>query len=315
MTEPIIAVLYHGPRCPDGFGAACVAHYYYLINNQKAIFYPIEPNRLLDDLSVVMRELPPETPVRCFDIGFTREGFNILSEYFTTDLVVIDHHRTTYEELVTTQQPPELIFDINQSGCVLAWKYFFPERLQIPLFLQYLEDRDLYTFKLKFSREVSMALNELCPIRHMDWKKHEPYFDQWIRYMNDLEGNSWLEETIALGKFLMQHQSKVLGELFDNSNIVIFGDYNIAICNCAESWLVSDLGNMLATRLKCDYALIYRIKINERGPEVFCSLRSINDFNVSAVAKKFGGGGHTQAASFSCAFTQFKLNKYELLIK
>ena len=57
-------------------------------------------------------------------------------------LIVIDHHLTAKEAL---QKIPDAnkIFDMRQSGATLAWNYFHP-RHEIPMFLRYVEDRDLW---------------------------------------------------------------------------------------------------------------------------------------------------------------------------
>jgi nanoRNase/pAp phosphatase (c-di-AMP/oligoRNAs hydrolase) len=63
--------------------------------------------------------------------------------------------------------------------------------------------------------------------------------------------------------------------------------------NCPPN-LSSDVGHQLAT-LSGTYGLLWFV--NKEG-KCLCSLRSNGDYDVSAIAKTFGGGGHKTATGF-----------------
>jgi hypothetical protein len=63
--------------------------------------------------------------------------------------------------------------------------------------------------------------------------------------------------------------------------------------NCPPH-LASDVGHQLANA-SGTYGLLWYI--NKEG-KCICSLRSNGDYDVSAIAKAFGGGGHKNAAGF-----------------
>ena len=63
--------------------------------------------------------------------------------------------------------------------------------------------------------------------------------------------------------------------------------------NCPPH-LASDVGHQLATA-SGTYGLLWYI--NKEG-KCLCSLRSNGDYDVSAIARAFGGGGHKNAAGF-----------------
>ena len=48
---------------------------------------------------------------------------------------------------------------------------------------------------------------------------------------------------------------------------------------------------------ECDFALNYCLSTKEPNKIRF-SLQSVGDFDVSAIAKKYGGGGHLNSAGF-----------------
>ena len=63
---------------------------------------------------------------------------------------------------------------------------------------------------------------------------------------------------------------------------------------CNATLHISELGHVLATQ-SGTYALIWYVSQDNK---VKCSLRSNGDYDVSAIAKAFGGGGHKNAAGF-----------------
>lgn len=65
-------------------------------------------------------------------------------------------------------------------------------------------------------------------------------------------------------------------------------------CN-APAHLASDLGHELANK-SGTFGLVWSVA---GDLAVHCSLRSNGDYDVSAIAKAFGGGGHRNAAGFS----------------
>ena len=65
---------------------------------------------------------------------------------------------------------------------------------------------------------------------------------------------------------------------------------------CNSPIYKSEIGDVLNNKYKnlCDFVVIYHY--DEVSQQTYCSLRSQEPFNVSEIAKLFGGGGHKQAA-------------------
>ena len=72
--------------------------------------------------------------------------------------------------------------------------------------------------------------------------------------------------------------------------------------NCTPQF-ASEAGNILA-QASGTFGMTWII--NSKGM-ANVSLRSIGDYDVSAIAKTFGGGGHRNAAGFEVAFDRLKL--------
>ena len=71
--------------------------------------------------------------------------------------------------------------------------------------------------------------------------------------------------------------------------------------NCTPQF-ASEAGNILAKE-SGTFGMTWMI--NSKGM-ANVSLRSIGDYDVSAIAKTFGGGGHRNAAGFEVAFDRLK---------
>lgn len=76
-----------------------------------------------------------------------------LGEYIDKYLKAI-----SIKELSTLLSKADIHFDLKKCGAVLTWEYFFPEE-SIPEFLYYVQDRDLWQWKLPKSREINAAFS------------------------------------------------------------------------------------------------------------------------------------------------------------
>ena len=90
--------------------------------------------------------------------------------------------------------------------------------------------------------------------------------------------------------WIAKTQSKADGEHWEVDWIV---NARGLAANC-PTHLTSDVGHELAKQ-SGSYGLLW--SINKDG-KCLCSLRSVGDYDVSAIAKTFGGGGHRNAAGF-----------------
>ena len=81
-------------------------------------------------------------------------------------LVVLDHHvtaRDRFENDLGLQNAVEgrghtIRFDLTHSGAILAWQHFHPDE-PAPDLLRYVEDQDLWSWKLPDSEEVNAAIS------------------------------------------------------------------------------------------------------------------------------------------------------------
>ena len=259
-------VLYH-KNCQDGLGAAHAVREYLREQGRMngAKFQTVQYG-----------DNPPDVTgldVYVVDFSFPRSALLEMWEK-AKSLIVIDHHKTAQAELADL---PFCIFNMDKAGCMLTWEYLFPTTPAPELF-HYLQDRDLWQWKLPESKEVSAAL-----------RSYKPFFDVWDEFMT-IAG---LEKLKAEGAAILRYQNQQIEmSLSQPVQMVEIGGYTVPCVNCTH--LISELGNELAQNNP--FAALYFDTADKR---VF-SLRSTDGgVDVAMIAKMYGGGGHRNAAGFS----------------
>ena len=135
----------HHHDCSDGCGAASWVAYRKL--GQEGVEY----------VPCAHGDPPPEMEPgsRVYILDFAFPGEVMLDLMEGRDALLIDHHRTADQEIGDL---PGCHLVMDRSGAVLAWQWFHPGSA-IPELLLYMEDWDLWQWKLPRSREVSAALD------------------------------------------------------------------------------------------------------------------------------------------------------------
>jgi len=191
-------------------------------------------------------------------------------------VVVLDHHVSAKD---VCKISTEFVYGENNSGSVLAWKYFHPKK-KMPKLLNYVEDGDLYRFKNKFSKEILASLFT-----------YDLNFSGWDKIAKQLENKKTAKKFIDEGSAIMKYEKKIVFDLIRKGiNVTIGGEKAIAVNSPV---LESEIGNCIYNN-KGLIGLIWSI----RNGKMKVSLRSGGNIDVSKVANKFGGGGHKYASGF-----------------
>lgn len=262
-----IVILYHG-ECPDGFASAWVAHKKF---GDNAEYIPARHNRPVPD-GIENKEV--------YMIDFTYPE-DIMRELIMKNkrVTAIDHHVSREKEIKMTQDHR---YSIDDSGSVMAWKYFYPDK-EVPKLVQYIGDRDLWRFELENTDEICAFIDSL------DYS-----FDSWDKLSADLEDSLRIKEYIEKGGIMLNHEKRMMERLIsESSRRVLFEGYEAYAIN-APHFFASYLGSMLVKK-KPPISIIW----SEDKERVKVSLRSDGSVDVSKLAQKFGGGGHKAAAGFS----------------
>lgn len=257
-------VLYHG-NCYDGFGAAWAAR---LSLGDDARYVPVTHGRPVP-------EMESGSDVYILDFSYPRAVLLELADQMAS-VVVLDHHKTAEEALAGLQAPGlRVVFDMNKSGAVLAWEHFHPDT-RVPDLLRYVEDRDLWRFALRESEEIGAAMRS-WPFR----------FDVW----DDLT----IERLAADGIAILRQTKQMVQMICAQAAFGDVGGERCVVVNATAFW--SEVGHHLLEEWPAaPFAASWYI--SKHGEKIW-SLRGRGDYDVSALAKRFGGGGHHDAAGFT----------------
>lgn len=276
-------VIYHA-NCDDGFGAAYAFWLYAAQHYEEVKYHPASYQEAIP--------LPIDEETEVFILDFSYPPKILVEIANAVKLVVLlDHHKTALEAWNASDEACDrydnltVKFNMTKSGAMLAYEYFRPSQFWADrdTFFEHLQDRDL-------------------------WKFENPNTHNFTQYLRSFpqDFKEWDKIATALNSIDSQYQIYAAGEAiqrrFDQMCKEIIG------INAKEIWIngikglqantngifASDVGNLLAQESGTYGATWY----NNRNGELIFSLRSIGDFDVSAIAKSFGGGGHKNAAGF-----------------
>jgi hypothetical protein len=266
MIEPesVSCVIYHD-RCMDGFGAAWAAWHY----NPEITFIP-------GVYGMPEPSFAPGEVVLCLDFSFPRSTLERLRK--TISIGVIDHHATTAQDL---EGMSDVIMDMEHSGAVLAWNYFFP-KLAPPLMLRYIEDRDLWRFQLPYSQEVNAFLQS--------WPKSADFWEVGMATL----GDDALEYAAQQGRACLQMKMRGLEAQLSGFSMRLLGDRLIPMVN--SSLYFSELCSAYLEGHPSEPVAGYFFQRGDGKWQV--GLRSQGDFHCGEFARAFGGGGHKTSAGF-----------------
>ena len=266
MTQEI-HIIYH-KNCADGFGAAWMAWQRF---NDNAQYHPCSYG---DNPP----EMDPDSTVYILDFSFPRAVMLELIKNHT-EVILLDHHKSAEADIGDL---PGCYFDMEQSGAYLAWAWFNADATDYPLaqwqFMMYIEDRDLWRWKLPGSRAFSAAL-----------ASYPKDFDTWELLSYEIPRLQREGYTILRAQ---QMQIEMLTQ--NNALWYNLSGYEIPAVN--TPLLASEMGEALLEKFpEAQFAGTY---YDHPDGKEHWSLRSRGDFDVSEVAKEYGGGGHRAAAGF-----------------
>lgn len=260
-----VAIIYHS-SCMDGAAAAWAMGIHTQRAGHEPVYIPAQPDTF------------PETdcPVKVFVDMCPPPGS------MTEDVWVFDHHKTAKERLAPYRQG---FYTDTMSGAVMAWhmgplvfggKYLHDDPPEVLLFVQ---DRDLWAWKLPDSKAVSAAMWKDVPTpEHIDMLDRT-----W----------SWVSISRA-GKEMLAYQEALVEQAANRAYPGTILGIEMMVVNCPL--LHSEIGNAVVIRFQKP-CLVWRVL---RPGVIECSFRSMDHLpDISGVAKVFGGGGHRNAAGFS----------------
>lgn len=271
--------IYHA-GCADGFGAAYVVWKKF---GDEVDFFPGRYQQPAPDIK--------GRDVIIVDFSYKRADMEKIIEGCKS-LLLLDHHKSAEEDLTGLSGGNEISIRFRQehSGAMLAWLHFFPDQAA-PDLIKYIEDRDLWKKQMPHTEEVSAALRSY-PQDFLIW---DGLFKKPI--------SSLIEEGSGILRAYRQNVDAIKKYAY---RITIAG-HDVPICN-APWYMASEVAGELAE------GNFFAATYYDANDKFIFSLRSRNDgLDVSEIAKRWGGGGHRNAAGFS--IPKPKINYIEELLK
>lgn len=297
MNETI--VIYHG-GCRDGFCAAWVYHKYLKQQIDNYIQELAKTGGPTFDLGRgptyhpgYYGQDPPDVKDKdvvildfCYPLEVMEEIHNTCKSF-----IWLDHHKTAQpvaDKIFGWSDKVNGAFRLDKSGAGLAWDYFFPNEPR-PWLVDYVEDRDLW----KKAITNSDTINAYIACLEFDFKV-------W-----DEANNKKVQDIYEYGKIAEMKTEQYIREVCKNVyfvDIVYLNDkdaaryfrkiptVNICQVDCSEV-----MAHLLVLYPSSPFSM-YWFKRHDGMYQY--GLRSIGDFDISSVAKLYGGGGHKNAAGF-----------------
>lgn len=259
-----IYVIHHFP-CTDGLGAKYAAWRKF---GDSATYIPANYGQPVP-------ELESGSEVYIADFSYPKEVLRAWHGSMSK-LQVLDHHVSAQRDL---DGEPYAIFDMEKSGAVLAWEYFHPGT-RVPSLLEYIQDRDLWRWKLEGTRDVLNCLS----IRKGANETDVSHWDSFSTHTGAMK-----EAGVNVSAFQDQQLESLTRE--GTFKQITFMGYKAIVIN--SNFLTSEIGSKFARYPDIDLAIVWQV--NAEG-NVNLSLRGNNRVDVSVLAKQLGGGGHANAA-------------------
>jgi len=273
-------VIYHA-QCRDGQAAAYIA-----VSALRRMNYEVE--HVACAYGGPIPCVVGFDAVYIVDFSFKRDVLLDMSRNVEV-ITVLDHHKTAQADLVGWDDRPGKIiihFDMNRCGARLAYDHFDGASMGISqTLINYIQDRDLWTWKLGNSKEVSAWIST---------------FGEGIdsfSVIHDEYARLGLEGVVAAGDAVIAYQNQVVEKHLKSVEVMNLLGHKVAVTNATT--MVSEVCHEALNKYpEADFALSWQDLVKEKK-RVF-SLRSRKGgVDVSEVAKKLGGGGHANAAGFT----------------
>jgi oligoribonuclease NrnB/cAMP/cGMP phosphodiesterase (DHH superfamily) len=225
----------------------------------------------------------------------------------STQTTIYDHHKSAEADLQgiknelwdrgVQRDGDKIIFDMQRSGAGITYDdleaihgkkkgFHLPryngERRQ--RLIDYIEDRDIWNWKLPNSKEVSAWITTV-PMTFKD-------YDALAEDLNLAPG---FDDIVSKGAAILAYIDLFGEKACASARFESIGTYKVPTINIQYMNSSDHLHKLQEIHPDAPFVAGYHRRLD--GKWQF-GLRSIGDFDVSEVAKTYGGGGHKNAAGF-----------------
>lgn len=292
-------ILYHA-NCADGFLASCIAQLYLTAQGDDIRLLPIS----YEDKIQFPKDVAPGDSVLYLDYSPPAE---VLAAVDSRNILVIDHHRSAQEmHTPGAGQLWQSIFSTDHSGAALAFNFFHPEG-PLPEPVRLLNHYDLGGCWTDPRHPDTMAalflhnyLMRVLPRQQTAWNEVLQNWTTWKRHALDIGAKLWSAD---------QH---IIQAAVKHPSWVVIGGYEVPALTGLPHGMINDaLHALLEQHKDAAFAAAWNVLPESKGGGIKWSLRGQKGRGVAdlgALCAELdparddypGGGGHPQAAGFSC---------------
>jgi len=273
----MIHVLYHN-HCADGFLSRVIAQRklgfavkFHAVNYKEPV-----PAAVLNDLNA---------EVFILDFSYPRHDMENIQRK-ALSVVCLDHHKTAQADL---EGLDFCTFDMTKSGAMLAWEHFNPG-VPAPEIVKYVQNRDL---GFPWS-DPEKALPDCLEIHAGLFRAMPRTYDAWSELLDQKD----LTDLALNGEKMMNLDRRIFSTVAQTPIWIEIGGHKVPAAQLSHEYISDACNAMLNVWQDAPFAAAWFV--SSTSGQVTYSLRSRKGgFDVSALAKSFGGGGHAQAAGFS----------------
>lgn len=312
MPRPL--VIFHA-NCADGFAAAWIAQ------NTLARLMKFPKFMALNYQDPIPDFTDKEVYILDFSFDDTDTFLQMCEK--AEKVVMLDHHATAKEALEQRTHPQTLDcrFNLERSGCGMAWEYFraiadeehYDIQRPMPGLLLRIQDRDLWQFEMEGSRAIHALLEShgiFQPVdEHVKLMENFAFFSKLVHqftigeYKMISEGEAILRAREQLIRSIIARNSKLV-EFVDyapsnpddeRSEWKPLATYKVPVCEIPYEF-ASEAGHILSEGHP--FSITYESQWATGKRKFSVRSQAGTGIIVSDLAARQGGGGHVHAAGW-----------------
>lgn len=266
-------VLYHAD-CNDGITAAWAFRRAAGVDHD---FIPVQHGQNVEFLY----DMVLGRHVVMLDFSFKLPVHSNLIKYGAKSISIFDHHVSAQRELVPLQQADKLpitylYFDMKRSGAGIAWDLFVGEPR--PKMIDHVEGGDLWKFDDPNTKPF---------VEHL--RQRPRSFDTLDRVYTMCQDPVFYQDFVDTGKNILAYKNEMVELMTQHAHEVEVAGHKVWAVNVPYIMCSETAHALIRDR---SFGMTY---YKSKTGKWDLSFRS-NGFDVSEIAKKFGGGGHNNAA-------------------
>lgn len=291
--DDVQVILYHH-NCTDGLMAAAIGVMYGKQHDKVIEVWGLDhgKDRNGENPSDEVIKLVKDKNVLIVDYCPSKKHLHMLIA-LAKNLLVLDHHKSAMEEC---KDVSACYFDMGFSGAGLSWMYFYDTPM--PLAVQYVQDRDLWTWKIPESKSFCFSFYPAA--RNII---------ACLEVIMSFDAQIHVQRHIERGIILIKHIDETLANAVKRpgKEITLANNDKLILINATE--YISDMGDKMAQNY--DYVAMFTTEFDRdtNSWKYRISFRSRNGKDCTKVAGLIGGGGHPGAAGGNWKGTLEELEK------